>query len=94
MSGQNYSSPALSIVQDWLAYMTKSSMVETHKEALAACGWAITELGYGVPFDREQKSLNEMLVNSKADKIACLTAWGFYHDYNSSRHKTKRHHTT
>ena len=39
------------------------------------------QLGYSEPFSAEQKLINEMLFEKKADAAACQTAWGFYHDY-------------
>ncbi len=37
-------------------------------------------LGYGEPFDKEQKHLNQMLIDARASKTDCYSAWAYYFD--------------
>jgi len=38
------------------------------------------QLGYGEPFDREQRAINELLCEAGSGDQTCLSVWAFYHD--------------
>ena len=69
------------IISDWLAEMSPKQKASSRKESLMAVNEAVSLLGYGAPFDKEQRIINKMLIEKSAGKVACIVAWGFYHDY-------------
>lgn len=49
------------------------------------------QLGYGEPFDREQRVINELLRRSGSGDQICLSVWCFYQDMKINTAKaTKR----
>lgn len=71
----------VSIVDDWFADNQELVSVNSVTETEQAIEETTQALGYGYPFDREQKAINEILIDNRASKIACMTIWGFYHDF-------------
>ncbi|MDB2439880.1 hypothetical protein N9W89_14300 [Hellea sp.] len=76
-----YTSPIITIIGDWLAQMSPTQKAASQKESVIAVNEAVSLLGYGAPFDKEQRTINKMLIEKSAGKVACIVAWGFYHDY-------------
>ena len=70
----------LGIIRKWAMDLPSSDRTTSHNDCFIAIARAIKKLGYGYPFDREQRKLNELLLDSLAGEAACLTAWNFYHE--------------
>lgn len=68
-------------IHAWMAVSAGSAMPVTPEETRKAIAKAIRILGYGPPFDREQKQLNSLLMDAGADEMMCVAIWGYYHDF-------------
>ncbi len=86
-----FQSPVIDIIDEWLESMPERWKVGDEAETVSALDDVIASLGYGVPFDREQAAINQRLVISKANKMACMVIWGFYHDHKISEVSVLRH---
>ena len=72
---------ALDHVQTWLDKDAPQSGRCSPEQTQAYINKVTSDMGYGFPFDREQKALNAYLIKKGADLLAlCFTAWGLYHD--------------
>ena len=47
-------------------------------------------IGYGEPFDREQRALNDLLYEAKASDELCLKIWSYYHDMKINEAMARR----
>ncbi len=68
------------IVKDWLEGLPQDLTPPSEAETQSTLSAVIAEMGYGAPFDREQKTINALLLQHRASRLACLVAWGYYHD--------------
>jgi len=75
-----YSSPIIETIIEWLGDMSPKHTTNSLGETLTAVSEAVLLLGYGAPFDKEQRTINALLADRLAGKIACIVVWGFYHD--------------
>lgn len=80
-----YTSSITEKVSDWLLNMPPSLQVESDNIFQQNLDNVIERLGYGAPFDAEQRAINDMLKAKSAGKIACAIIWGYYHDYKFSQ---------
>jgi hypothetical protein len=74
-------SPVIKMIENWLSempYPANSLEIDITRNAIEK---AYSALGYGYPFDWEQRAINQLLLDAKADEFRCLVAWGYYHDY-------------
>ena len=76
-----YTSPTTEKISEWLLDLPPSLQVESDNIFQQNLDNVIERLGYGAPFDAEQRAINDMLKAKRAGKIACASAWGYYHDY-------------
>lgn len=76
-----YTSPITEKISDWLLDIPPSLQVQSDNIFQQNLDNVIARLGYGAPFDVEQRAINDMLKAKRAGKIACAIAWGYYHDY-------------
>ena len=74
---------SINSVMAWLEEDLPQQTKCTYEQTRAHIEKVTSNLGYGVPFDREQKALNAFLVRQGADLLACLAVWGIYHELNS-----------
>ena len=74
----------------WLLDNRQDAIEISKEQTQAAIDLATQQLGYGEPFNAEQKVMNEMLFEKKADALTCQTAWGFYHDYTNADTESAR----
>ena len=81
MSHTPYNSPLLKHVQSWFETITCEYIAGSSAEAEKALQETLSLMGYGPPFDREQKCLNNFLLYKRANNLACLSVWGYYYDY-------------
>jgi len=70
----------LDIIKVWLLDLPDADRTASHNECFVGIARAIKRLGYGYPFDSEQRKLNQLLLDSLAGQAACQTAWNFYHE--------------
>ena len=45
-------------------------------------------IGYGEPFDREQREINQMLNKANSDLQTCTQIWGYYYGYQIAQAKS------
>lgn len=68
-------------IHAWLLDNHSNTLGMTKNQIQTAINLTTQQLGYGEPFNAEQKAINEMLFDRKADAQTCQAAWGFYHDF-------------
>ncbi|MGB0906430.1 MAG: hypothetical protein ACPGVT_02970 [Maricaulaceae bacterium] len=68
-------------LKEWLETMSGDMRSESNEATQLAISRAASQLGYGEPYDREQKRLNDLLVSHRANGLGCLSVWSAYHDY-------------
>jgi len=68
------------MVREFLLTLPPGLTVDSPEESKAAVNKASEEFGFGAPFDREQKTINAMLLEKLANVIVSRVAWGFYYD--------------
>ena len=71
-------------IHAWLLDNHQDANDISKKQTRAAIDLTTEQLGYGVPFNAEQKVINKMLIDKKADVATCNAAWGFYHEYTQA----------
>jgi len=81
MRYEPYNSSLLDNVQKWLEPLNEHYRADSKAEAESALQDSLKIVGFGAPFDREQRHLNNLLVFNGANKLACLTVWAYYYDY-------------
>ncbi len=69
------------IIADWLDKQQVYGLGETEEATWSYIQKVAADLGYGAPFDWEQKAINAFLIEKGAGCLACFAAWGFYHDF-------------
>lgn len=74
-------SPVINMIEKWLSEMPSPANELETQQTENAIEKAYGALGYGYPFDWEQRAINQLLIEAKADEFRCLAAWGYYHDY-------------
>ena len=70
----------LETIRNWVSNLPGTERTLSQDKCFEAIAKAIKQLGYGYPFDQEQRKLNEMLLDSLAGDAACQTAWNYYHE--------------
>ena len=75
-----YQSDITDMVRSFLETLSLGLTLESETESEEATYTAAKEFGFGEPFDREQKTINAMLITKRANVIVCRVAWGFYYD--------------
>ena len=93
-SESKYTSFIVQSVENWLANLPSKMVAATKQESQLAIYHVTEALGYGKPFDREQKAINALLVDKWADEAACKMVWDFYHelrftDFSDDKWKNK-----
>ncbi len=73
-----YRSDIVDKVQLFLA--SQYAGVQSLRRDLTEVSKAALQLGYGDPFDKEQKAINDLLCQTGASDQVCLTVWAYYHD--------------
>ncbi len=71
----------IDIIEDWLKTMPEKLKVGCERESEKELAETLSDLGYGAPFDSEQRVIKEKLIEARAGKMASLVIWGFYQDY-------------
>lgn len=71
-------------IHAWLLDNHQDASDISKEQTRATIDLTTEQLGYGAPFNAEQKIINEMLVDKKADAATCNAAWGFYHEYTQA----------
>ena len=80
--------PFVAEIKQWLDTMTDDYVSASDNETELAIKDAVRMTGYGTPFDREQRGLNQLLKEKRANRLACLTAWAYYHDFKIANVKS------
>ena len=78
-----YRSDIVEKVQSFLA--SQYAGVQTLARELSDVKLSAVKLGYGEPFDQEQRAINDLLCRSGASDQICLTVWAYYHDMKMNR---------
>ena len=78
-----YSSDILENVQAFLA--SQNAGRQNPERDLSEIKQAAFMLGYGEPFDQEQRAINELLRRLGACDQICLAVWAYYHDMKMNR---------
>lgn len=78
-----YSLDILENVQVFLASQNVSG--QNAERDLSEIQRAAYKLGYGEPFDKEQRAINDLLCRCGASDQTCLTVWAYYHDMKMNR---------
>jgi len=89
MRSEPYNSLLLDNVQKWLESLGDHYRAASKEEAESGLKNCLEIVGYGAPFDREQRRLNTLLIVKGANTLACLTAWAYYYDYKIAMTKQK-----
>ena len=93
MSYSGHIAEIIERAQNWIASTKTSADPLSQEEVEAGIARATKLLGYGEPFDRDQKNLNQLLMDAGADQETCLVIWGYYHDYmmaQATKHTKRR----
>lgn len=72
------------VIDTIYAWLLDNQSVEqdlSQEQTRAAIELTTQQLGYNAPFNAEQKAINEMLFDKKANAQTCKAVWGFYRDY-------------
>lgn len=70
----------LQSIETWLTSLPKQFRTERRLFSEIALSSTLETLGYGAPFDHEQREINRMLVEQHANEFACLAVWKYYQD--------------
>jgi len=81
MSANMNATALMDVIEDWLKTMPEKLKVACETDSQKELNQTLTSLGYGEPFDSEQRAINEKLIQARAGGMASLVIWGFYQDY-------------
>lgn len=73
-------SETLTTIKNWLEELPVSERTESQHDCIEAIFNAVKHVGYGYPFDRQQREINDALLASLAGEFACKTVWQYYHE--------------
>lgn len=90
----NKSDKTLNTIKTWLEALPSSERVTSKDTCVEGIFNAVKHVGYGYPFDREQREINDLLLASLAGEAACKTVWQFYHEkqyIKATQHERRKH---
>lgn len=82
-----YKSSLLKCVEDFLAGLSSTLIDKSDVDTWKEIDLAARSLGFGEPFDSEQRQINKMLLQKRANYIVCKVVWQHYYNcklYNAA----------